>query len=72
MKRLATLPALVLVTLFAATGSAFAHQGHRSCEAFGQEVATAAKTFGGVGQFVRAFAPLNDEVAAEHAVLCQK
>ena len=52
---------------------AFAHQGHASCQGFGEGlVAAFAKTEGGVGEFIRELeiAPLNDDVAAKHPFFC--
>jgi hypothetical protein len=57
--------------LFAAsTMSAFAHEGHTSCKSLGEFYSSSAQEIEKAGQFISTLAPLNDEVAAEHAIFC--
>ena len=46
------------------------HPGHVSCKGFGEEHAYFARTLGGLGQFFRTAAPLDDETAFEHELFC--
>ncbi len=48
-----------------------AHQGHSTCRAFGEETRTEAKVLRPFGELVRELVPVNDEIAAGHAVLCE-
>jgi hypothetical protein len=67
MKRLFLGAAIVALVSVPGTASA---QEHRSCKRFGQEAAATAQASGGLGEFVRAAAPANDDVAAFHAMFC--
>jgi hypothetical protein len=58
------------VALVAIPGTASAHEGHTSCQAFGAFVSGNAQNFGGLGEIVSGFAPVSDEVAFEHEVHC--
>ncbi len=59
------------VMLASLAGSAFAHQGHASCELFGTTEAAFARDLDGngtkgLGEFASILNPVNDEVAFFH------
>ena len=61
----------VAVGALASAGPVSANPGQASCRGFGLEHAFFARELGGLGQFFREAAPVNDEVAAEHAIFCE-
>lgn len=69
MKR--TLMVAAIVTLLSAPGTAFAAQADQAgCQAFGQAAAAEAQGEGGLGEVVREFVPVNDDVVVLKQDLC--
>jgi hypothetical protein len=68
MKRFVVVAAVV--ALVSVPGTASAHEGHGSCQAFGEGAAAEAQAQGGLGELARQVAPVNDEVAALHESFC--
>jgi hypothetical protein len=60
-----------IVALVSVPGTASAHEGHGSCKEFGQGAAAEAQELGGLGGVASAAAPVNDEVAFLHGLLCE-
>ncbi|MBI2767759.1 MAG: hypothetical protein HYX53_17825 [Chloroflexi bacterium] len=70
MIKFAVLSLAVAAALALSAGTAFAHE-HGSCRAWGQgDVAALAQT-GDLGALVRELAPVNGDVAEEHAATCE-
>jgi hypothetical protein len=64
--------AAVMTAIMVFAGPAFAQGSHKSCKAFGQNIAGLATGLGVVfGQTAAANAPLNGTVAAEQTALCE-
>lgn len=49
---------------------ALAHQGHASCNGFGEDVSSTVQSIDKPGKFISTFVPVNDDVAAEHTAFC--
>jgi hypothetical protein len=68
MKRFFVVAAIV--ALVSVPGTASAQESPGGCQAFGQAVANEAQTFGGLGGIVSQEAPVNEDVAFFHELLC--